>query len=197
VEKKPLNGLSPIFFLVKDIHDIIKQAKFGDDRLRGLAVVAGQISAFSIDFAGRPYNTLTLPCERVLRQTAQVHCRSLQAFNSQVGIGSSHDCLSGICWICLSTSSSETGSNADRRTPLSVLWRNAGSGAHCVARRTFCTLSMKNDAQSVARSDVLIGDLSARLMTESIVCHRRLASLLLHFASCDRQKCLRFCSLRR
>ena len=42
-------------------------AKFGDDRLRGSGVVAGQISAFPIDFAGRPYNTLTLPCERVIR----------------------------------------------------------------------------------------------------------------------------------
>ena len=44
----------------------IKHAKFGDDRLRGSGVVAGQISAFPIDFAGRPYNTLTLPCERVI-----------------------------------------------------------------------------------------------------------------------------------
>jgi len=51
---------------VKDIHDVITQAKFGDNRLRGLGVVAGQISAFPIDFAGRPYNTLTLPCERVM-----------------------------------------------------------------------------------------------------------------------------------
>jgi len=40
----------PNFFLVKDIH-----AKFGDDRLRGSGVVAGQISAFPINFAGRPY----------------------------------------------------------------------------------------------------------------------------------------------
>ena len=56
----------PDFFLVKDIHDIITHAKFVDDRLRGLGVVAGQISAFPIDFAGRPYNTLTLPCERVI-----------------------------------------------------------------------------------------------------------------------------------
>jgi len=53
---------------VKDIHDVITQAKFGDNRLRGLGVVAGQISAFPIDFAGRPYNTLTLPCERVITQ---------------------------------------------------------------------------------------------------------------------------------
>jgi len=52
---------------VKDIHDIIKHAKFGDDRLRGSGVVAGQISVFPIDFAGRPYNTLTLPCERVIQ----------------------------------------------------------------------------------------------------------------------------------
>ena len=51
---------------MKDIHDVIKHAKFGDDRLRGSGVVAGQISAFPIDFAGRPYNTLTLPRERVI-----------------------------------------------------------------------------------------------------------------------------------
>jgi len=56
--------------LVKDIHDVIMQAKFGDDRLRGSGVV-GQISAFPIDFAGRPYNTLTLPCERVKHHNAR------------------------------------------------------------------------------------------------------------------------------
>ena len=63
--RNPLTDLAQ-FFLVKDIHDIIKHAKFGDDRLRGSEVAAGQISAFPIDFAGRPYNTLTLPCERVI-----------------------------------------------------------------------------------------------------------------------------------
>ena len=51
---------------MKDIHDVIRHAKFRDDRLRGSGVVAGQISAFPIDFAGRPYNTLALPCERVI-----------------------------------------------------------------------------------------------------------------------------------
>jgi len=51
---------------VKGIHDVITHDKFGDDRLRGSWVVVGQISAFPIDFAGRPYNTLTLPCERVI-----------------------------------------------------------------------------------------------------------------------------------
>ena len=58
--------IEPIFFLVKDIHDIITHAKLGDNRLRGSGVVAGQISTFPIDFAGRPYNTLTLPCESVI-----------------------------------------------------------------------------------------------------------------------------------
>ena len=51
---------------MKDIHDVITHAKCGDDRLRGSGVVAGQILVFPIDFAGRPYNTLTLPCERVI-----------------------------------------------------------------------------------------------------------------------------------
>ena len=61
--------MSRIFFWVKDIHDVIMHAKFGDDCLWGSGVVAGQISAFPIDFAGRPYNTLTLPCERVIWTT--------------------------------------------------------------------------------------------------------------------------------
>jgi len=37
--------------------------RFGDNRFGWLR---GQSSAFLIDFAGRPYNTLTLPCERVI-----------------------------------------------------------------------------------------------------------------------------------
>jgi len=47
---------------VKDTHDVITHAKFGDDRLKG--------SGFPIDFAGRPYNTLTLPCECVIKYSA-------------------------------------------------------------------------------------------------------------------------------
>jgi len=62
---------------VKDIHDVIKHAKFVDDRLRGSGVVAGEISAFPIDFAGRPYNTLTLPCERVIYTTLSGSCYSV------------------------------------------------------------------------------------------------------------------------
>ena len=63
---------------MKDIHGVIKLAKFGDDRIRGSGVVAGQISAFPIDFAGRPYNTLTLPCERVIKDTLANKCHKIQ-----------------------------------------------------------------------------------------------------------------------
>ena len=63
---------------MKYIHDVIKLAKFGDDSLRGSGVVAGQISAFPIDFAGRPYNTLTLPCERVI---CHYYCGHLDHFH--------------------------------------------------------------------------------------------------------------------
>jgi len=69
---------------VKDIHDVIKHAKFGDDRLRGSGLVAGQISAFPIDFAGRPYNTLTLPCERVITQyVKRCDCAERYAFGAK------------------------------------------------------------------------------------------------------------------
>jgi len=71
---------------VKDIHDVITHAKFGDDRLRGSGAVAGQILAFPIDFAGRPYNTLTLPCERVIMPRPRGHfgiARSARLFVRQ------------------------------------------------------------------------------------------------------------------
>jgi len=56
-------------------------AGFGDDRLRGSWVVAGQSSAFPIDFASRPYNTLTLPCERVIAATMRLHNNLLTGAN--------------------------------------------------------------------------------------------------------------------
>jgi len=51
----------------EDIPDVIWCFKFGDNRFRGLASAEGQILPFPIGFEGRPYNTLTLPCERVIR----------------------------------------------------------------------------------------------------------------------------------
>ena len=58
--------IEPKFFLEVDIRDVITCFKFGDDRFRGLASAEGQILPFPFDFDGRPYNTLTLPCERVI-----------------------------------------------------------------------------------------------------------------------------------
>jgi len=46
-------------FLEEDIPDVITCFKFGDDPLRGLASVEGQILPLPIDFDGRPYNSLT------------------------------------------------------------------------------------------------------------------------------------------
>jgi len=54
-------------FWEEDIRDVITCFKFGDDWFRGLASAEGQILPFPMDFDGRPYNTLTLPYERVTR----------------------------------------------------------------------------------------------------------------------------------
>jgi len=74
-ETKPINGLIPIFswWDLGGIHDVITHARFGDDRLRVSWVVSVSkfsISQIPIDFAGRPYNTLTLQCERVIREVS-------------------------------------------------------------------------------------------------------------------------------
>jgi len=63
--------------LEEAIPDIIACFKFGDDRFRGLASAEGQILPFPIDFDGRPYNTLTLPCERVII-TTEIYYRNWQ-----------------------------------------------------------------------------------------------------------------------
>ena len=52
--------------MVVDIHDAVTYANFGDHRLRGFWVAGGQISLSPIDFHRRSYNTLALPCERVI-----------------------------------------------------------------------------------------------------------------------------------
>ena len=53
------------FCTVVDIADVT-YTNFGDHRLRGFWVAGGQISPSPIDFHRRPYNTLALPCERVM-----------------------------------------------------------------------------------------------------------------------------------
>jgi len=54
------------FCVVVDIPDVVTYTNFGDHRLRGFWVAVSQISPSSIDFHRRPYNTLALPCERVI-----------------------------------------------------------------------------------------------------------------------------------
>jgi len=64
-EKNPLSDLHKILQW-RDIQDVIIDANFGVDRLRGFNVARGQILGFSIGFRSRPYcpyNTLALPWE--------------------------------------------------------------------------------------------------------------------------------------
>jgi len=49
-----------------DMVDVITCAIFGDCRLRGVGVVRGVILPSPIDLMRRPYNTVTLPCDRVI-----------------------------------------------------------------------------------------------------------------------------------
>jgi len=48
------------------ITDLVTHTNFGDPQLRGFWEAGGQIFPFPIDFHRRPYNTLALPCERVM-----------------------------------------------------------------------------------------------------------------------------------
>ena len=54
------------FCTVVDIPDVVTYTNFGDHRLRGFWVAGGQISPSPIDIHRRIYNTLALPCERVI-----------------------------------------------------------------------------------------------------------------------------------
>jgi len=54
------------FGMVVDIPNVVTYTNFGDHRLRGFLVAGGQISPSLISFHHRPYNTLALPCERVM-----------------------------------------------------------------------------------------------------------------------------------
>ena len=59
-----MGGLAPNSVFVV-IRDVITYFKFGDDKFRGLVSAECQISPFSIDFDGRPCNTLTKYCASV------------------------------------------------------------------------------------------------------------------------------------
>jgi len=64
--EEPPAQITPKCFLAEDVGDVITWFKFGDDRLRGFGSAECQSLPFPIDVDGRPYNTLTLPCERLI-----------------------------------------------------------------------------------------------------------------------------------
>jgi len=47
--------------------DVVTHAKLDGDRFGHFRVVGCRISGFPIDFDSRPYNTLALPCQSVIR----------------------------------------------------------------------------------------------------------------------------------
>jgi len=51
-----------------DMVDVITCAIFRDSRLRGVGVVRGVSLPSPIDLTRRPYNTVTLPCDRVIQR---------------------------------------------------------------------------------------------------------------------------------
>ena len=54
-----------------DIRDIVTPANIDSHRFRGFRMAGVEFQAFpiSIDFQRRPYNTLALPCQRVIKGT--------------------------------------------------------------------------------------------------------------------------------
>ena len=68
--------------MVVDIPDVVTYTNFGDHRLRGFWVAGGQISPSPTDFHCRPYNTLALPCERVIDQGCQQNVNRQWSYSS-------------------------------------------------------------------------------------------------------------------
>ena len=71
------------FCMMVDIPDVVTYTNFGDHRLRGFWVAGGQISPSPIDLHRRSYNTLALPCERVIVSAKKNKLTSMfAAFNT-------------------------------------------------------------------------------------------------------------------
>ena len=51
----------------------ITWAKFSNNPVKAFGVAVSQILPFSIDFDRRPYNTLALPCECVIKRTLKLY----------------------------------------------------------------------------------------------------------------------------
>jgi len=62
----PFVPIDPSICVWGGVHDVINRANFFQNRLKGFGAGTPRTLALPIDFADRPYNTLTLPCERVM-----------------------------------------------------------------------------------------------------------------------------------
>ena len=70
------------FCLGVGVHDQITHANLGDDQFRGFWGSGGRISHFSIDLRCRPWNTLALPCQHVIRY--DLHRRTWPVFPGDI-----------------------------------------------------------------------------------------------------------------
>ena len=59
----PFEPIDPNICMWGGVPDVINPANFFESRPKGFGAGRLRNLAFPIDFAGRPYNTLTLPCE--------------------------------------------------------------------------------------------------------------------------------------
>ena len=80
--KRHFGARNRVVCMVVDISDVVTYTNFGDNRLRRFWVAGGQISPSPIDFHCRPYNTLALPCERVI-YSATFHLYYFNGFFSK------------------------------------------------------------------------------------------------------------------
>jgi len=79
--KTPEWSIMKICILV-GLHNLVIQAKLGDDRFSHLCMVSSRISGFPIDFGCRPYNTPALLCQSVITHS-QLSSNHLSLSNTQ------------------------------------------------------------------------------------------------------------------
>jgi len=55
------------FCMMVGLPDVVTRARLDGDRFRHFRVVGVEFQVFSVDFDSRPYNTLALPCQIVMK----------------------------------------------------------------------------------------------------------------------------------
>ena len=113
------------FGMLVDITDVVTYTNFGDHRLRGFWVAAGQIFPTPIDFHRRPYNTLALPCKCVISSNNNycTHCHQKVYICSATCIACSRvDGRSGKCVYRIGAWGSKSVHGIRTWTTQSVRW---------------------------------------------------------------------------